>query len=374
MATALPLHGVRVVDFGTFIAGPLVSRLLSDAGADVVRVLPPGKQESPAYCDPGEVLNRNKQIMLLDLKTADGAAAAWELLEDADVIVENFRPSVMERLGFGRAAVLEKHPQIVYLSLPGYSSDDVDRRDLRAFEGTIMAECGVFSDMGLNRVLMGVNPSYSTLAMASTYSAVLGALSAVLALLGRESSGKGDAVEVPLAAGLCEALVYNSMELPDLPQRYIFLRKKEIQRRRRLGLPMNLSYQNVKALLDPFFHTYTCRDGRSFYVVAVGHAIHQERCLKALGVWDALIQLGLPLGDVWRALACLDPSTSGLWRSTSGLRASPAHMSGLRRSSSSAAPARGLAPVNHQLMRSGPARSQATRTSGRGAVSSGRSR
>ena len=113
MATALPLHGVRVVDFGTFIAGPLVSRLLSDAGADVVRVLPPGKQESPAYCDPGEVLNRNKQIMLLDLKTADGAAAAWELLADADVIVENFRPSVMERLGFGRAAV---HP--AFLGLP----------------------------------------------------------------------------------------------------------------------------------------------------------------------------------------------------------------------------------------------------------------
>ena len=63
---------------------------------------------------------------------------------------------------------------------------------------------------------------------------------------------------------------------------------------------MNLSYPAVKALLDPFFHTYQCRDGRAFYVVAVAHAVHQERCLKALGVWDALVQLGLPRGDCWR--------------------------------------------------------------------------
>ena len=63
---------------------------------------------------------------------------------------------------------------------------------------------------------------------------------------------------------------------------------------------MNLSYSAVKALLDPFFHTYKCKDGRSFYLVAVAHAVHQTRCLQALGVWDELLSLGLPQGDVWR--------------------------------------------------------------------------
>ena len=328
---AEPLHGLRVIDFGTFVAGPLVARLLGDAGAAVTRIVQPGYEDMHAYADPGEVLSRGKTTRCLDLKTADGAAAAWELLSSADVLIESFRPGVMARLGFGRTTVLERHPRFVYLSLPGYSSDDPERRSLRAFDASIMAECGVFTDMGLNRVLMGVNPSYSTLAMASLYSAALAALAAVLALLARESSGKGEALEVPLAAGLCEALVYNSMEVRDLPQRYLGLRNREIARRRERGQPMNLSYPAVKALLDPFFHTYTCRDGRAFYVVAVAHAVHQERCLRcscspltcsppllspaisslispllsspllrALGVWEALVALGLPRGDCWR--------------------------------------------------------------------------
>ena len=190
------LRGLHVIDFGTFIAGPLVARLLGDAGAECTRVVQPGHEDMQAYADPGEVLTRNKATRCLDLKTPDGRAAAWELLSDADVLVENFRPGVMAKLGFGRDAVLERFPNLVYLSLPGYSSDDPERRELRAFDASIMAECGVFSDMGLNRVLMGVNPSFSTLAMASTYSAVLAAYSAVLALLARETSGKGEAVEV----------------------------------------------------------------------------------------------------------------------------------------------------------------------------------
>ena len=272
MAWRLPLHGIRVVDCGTFIAGPLVGRLLGDAGAEVTRVVAAGSEDSEAYADRGEVFSRGKRTCCINLKTADGVAAMWALLEEADVLIENFRPSVMERLGFGRKAVSTRLPRLVYISLPGYASDDPERRDLRAFDGTIMAGCGVFSDMGLNRTLMGVNPSYSTLAMASTYSAVLAALGAVLALLARESSGRGEGVEVPLAAGLCEALVYNSMEVQNLPQRYLGLRNREIDRRRKLGLPSKQHLQQQRWNQTPRQASHASRQTSHIPVAAVSFA------------------------------------------------------------------------------------------------------
>ena len=108
---------------------------------------------------------------------------------------------------------------------------------------------GVYADMGVNRELMGVNPSYSPLPLASAYSSVVGAIGATLALLDREMSGEGDALEVPLAAGLCDALIYNSMRVPSLPLRYLTMRELEIARCREKGLPMRYTYPQIKELL-----------------------------------------------------------------------------------------------------------------------------
>jgi len=83
----------------------------------------------------------------------------------------------------------------------------------------MLAGAGVFSDMGLNRVLRGVNPSYSPLCLASTYSSVMGAIAATLALYSRDATGKGDVIEVPLVAGLMDCLVYNSLDVQGLPER-----------------------------------------------------------------------------------------------------------------------------------------------------------
>ena len=104
-------------------------------------------------------------MVKLDLKTESGRQAAWKLVESCDVVVENFSNGVMDALGLGAAKVRAANPRCIYLSLPGFASSDEDPavKGLKAFEAVILAHVGVFADMGLNRTLMGINPSYSPL-------------------------------------------------------------------------------------------------------------------------------------------------------------------------------------------------------------------
>src|SRR5215475_13189446 len=91
------LDGIRVIDFGQYLAGPLAAVMLADQGADVIHVDPPG---GPRWQTPADAfLNRGKRRITLDLKRTDGRATAQRLLDGADVLIENFRPGVMARLG-----------------------------------------------------------------------------------------------------------------------------------------------------------------------------------------------------------------------------------------------------------------------------------
>ena len=289
--TSLPLHGIRVVDFGHYIAGPATALILADLGATVVHVDPPSgpRWESPANA----TLNRGKLVTTLDLKTQDGVAQAAALIAAADVVIENFRPGTMARLGLDLAAAREADPALVTVSIPGFASDDAERRTWRAFEPVIAAASGVYTDMGLNRVLMGVNPSFSPLPLASAYGTMLAAAACVLALQARQATGRGDGIEVPLACAIMEGLCYNSIEIANYPRRYMTQREQEIERRRSEGLPMDLDYDALQELLDPFYRSYRCKDGRLFYVVCPSHRRHARRCLEALGLYDALVAEGL---------------------------------------------------------------------------------
>src|SRR5512140_2321287 len=112
------LDGVRVIDFGQYIAGPMTAMLLADQGADVVRIDPPG---GPRHDTPANATwNRNKRSIVLDLKDEADRATARRLIETADVVVENFRPGVMDGLGLGPAAMTTANPQLIYCSLPGF--------------------------------------------------------------------------------------------------------------------------------------------------------------------------------------------------------------------------------------------------------------
>src|SRR3954469_24160996 len=116
------LHGVKVIDFGQYMAGPMAAMLLGDQGADVVRVDPPG---GPRWNTPANATwNRNKRSIVLDLKKPADRDTARKLIAGADVVVENFRPGVMDRLGVGAAEMTANNPRPIYCSLPGFAADD----------------------------------------------------------------------------------------------------------------------------------------------------------------------------------------------------------------------------------------------------------
>ncbi|MDJ0608299.1 MAG: CoA transferase [Kiloniellales bacterium] len=296
-----PLSGIRVLDFGQYVAGPAASMMLGDLGAEVIRVDPPGgpRWKAPAAA----MLNRGKVRIALDLKSGSGLTEARRLARSADVLVENFRPGVMDRLGLGATALRAENPGLVTLSIPGFSSKDRARAAIPAWEAIVAAACGQYSDMGLNRVLMGIEPSFSPLPLASAYGAVLGAGAVALALARRAQTGRGDAIEVPLAAALMEGLAYNAQRVEDYPERYKSGREKEIERRRAAGLPMDVSYDALQELLDPFYRNYPCADGRRIYVVSASHRAHPERVLRALGLWETVLAEGLPRHDPYLDVA-----------------------------------------------------------------------
>jgi crotonobetainyl-CoA:carnitine CoA-transferase CaiB-like acyl-CoA transferase len=125
----LPLEGVRVIDLSRALAGPFCTMLLGDLGADVIKVEEPGVGDDSHHWGPpfagGESAyfmscNRNKRGVTLNLKHEGGRAALWRLIEGADVLIENFRPGLMARLGFGYEAAKERNPRLIYCSISGF--------------------------------------------------------------------------------------------------------------------------------------------------------------------------------------------------------------------------------------------------------------
>ncbi len=288
---AAPLKGVNVIDFGQYIAGPAVSMILGDLGARVIHIDPP---EGPRWQHPANAtLNRNKHCIRLNLKDADDNDRAHQLINHADIVIENFRPGVMKRLGLDLRALREERPSLITASLPGFASTDELRRDWRAFESIIAAASGIFTDMGLNRILMGINPTFTALPISSAYGAIMATASVALALQARNKTGCGDHIEVPISSAVMEGLSYNSIYIEDYPERYKTQREKEIERRRSNDEPMDVSYDDLQDLLDPFFRSYECKDGRMFYVVCPSHKEHARRCLEKMGLYDGLVAEGL---------------------------------------------------------------------------------
>jgi len=185
------LDGVRVIDFGQYIAGPLTAMLLADQGADVIRVDPPG---GPLWNTPANATwNRGKRSITLHLKRPDDLEVATRLMASADVVIENFRPGVMERLGLGWQRASSLNPRLIYCALPGFASDD-PRARVRAFEGVIGAATATYRSPtdGDDR------PVYTAIPIASNYAALQASVSIIMALLARQRDGSGQRLEVPL--------------------------------------------------------------------------------------------------------------------------------------------------------------------------------
>lgn len=186
------LDGIRVIDFGQYLAGPLAALLLADQDAEVIRVDPPG---GPRWRHPANaVLQRGKRSIVLNLKSPNDLAIARDLVASADVVIENFRPGVMERLGLGPLAMTERHPRLVFCSLPGFAADD-PRAGLAGWEGVVSAAAGLYYP---RLPAAPADPIYSAVPLASSYAAFIAAHSIVAALIARHRGGFGQHIEVAL--------------------------------------------------------------------------------------------------------------------------------------------------------------------------------
>ncbi len=149
--TPQPLAGIRVVDLTQVVAGPFVTMVLGDLGADIIKIEAPGRgdrargfQPQPAYYD---AINRHKQSITIDLKSEQGQTVARDLLADADVFVENTKPGRIDRFGLDYPSIHSVNPELIYCSITGFGHDS-PYEDLPAWDLLIQAMSGIMSIQG----------------------------------------------------------------------------------------------------------------------------------------------------------------------------------------------------------------------------------
>jgi alpha-methylacyl-CoA racemase len=192
-AAGAPLAGVRVLDLTRLLPGPMATLHLADLGADVIKIEDTGAGD---YATPSvrALANRNKRGLRLDLKHPDGLATLLRLCRDADVLVEGFRPGVMDRLGAGYEAVAAVNPRIVYCSITGFGQTG-PLRDAPGHDIDYAALAGVADQIG-----NAGGPALSNVPVADLLGGTMGALAGTLAaLFSAERTGRGRHVDIAMA-------------------------------------------------------------------------------------------------------------------------------------------------------------------------------
>jgi crotonobetainyl-CoA:carnitine CoA-transferase CaiB-like acyl-CoA transferase len=185
------LSGIKVIDFGQYIAGPYAAMLLAEQGADVIKVERPGGE--PYRSDKGFVVcNRSKKGITLNLKTSEGQKVAHDLVKGVDVVIENFKPGTADRLAIGYETIKDINPWIIYCSISGFGQKG-PYRDVPGWEPLALSMSTYYTEQ--NRV---GDPIYQSQLLASHYSSFLAAFYIVTALYAREMSGKGDRIDLSL--------------------------------------------------------------------------------------------------------------------------------------------------------------------------------
>lgn len=212
-APAAPLAGVRVLDFGQYIAGPGAAMALAELGATVIKVEPLTGDQARHIGRYGESMirayNRGKRSIALDLKNTSGREVALRLIARSDIVIQNLRPGVMDKLGLGPAEIRALHPRLIYLSISGFGSKGPSQAR-PGYDVAAQAESGLMSVTGEPDRL----PQKVGVPIVDAAAAQLGAQAVLAALYGRERSGVGETLEVSLletalhlqAATWCEYL------------------------------------------------------------------------------------------------------------------------------------------------------------------------
>jgi crotonobetainyl-CoA:carnitine CoA-transferase CaiB-like acyl-CoA transferase len=261
-----PLSGLRVLDLSTVVAGPGAARYLADFGADVLKVERPGSGDSTrtmGLADPRDgtslywkVVGRNKRCATLDLKSEDGHATLLRLLDEAHVLVENFRPGTLERLGLGPDVLLARNPRLVVLRVTGFGQDG-PYADRPGFATLAEAMSGFAA---INGEPDG-GPLLPPIALTDEVTAMAGAFAVMVALW----SGEGQVVDVNLLESLLQCM-------GPLPAAYGLT--GFLQERMGSGLPYSVPRG-----------TWRCADGRWVAVSASAESVGR-RVMDLLGLGD----------------------------------------------------------------------------------------
>jgi crotonobetainyl-CoA:carnitine CoA-transferase CaiB-like acyl-CoA transferase len=214
VAISAPLAGIRVLDFSRVLSGPHATRMLADLGAEVIKVEPPAGDLTRFSAPRRNGLasyfvqqNVGKSNLSIDLGTEAGVEVIRELCDHVDVVVENYRPGVLDRLGIGPAALLERNPRLVIASISGYGQTGpwVTRR---AYAPVVEAESGIIASQGSARSGDLAKDPHSH---ADVYTGMETSAAIVAALFQRERTGRGQLIDVSMA----ETMLYVNEHLHD---------------------------------------------------------------------------------------------------------------------------------------------------------------
>jgi crotonobetainyl-CoA:carnitine CoA-transferase CaiB-like acyl-CoA transferase len=205
-----PLDGVRVLDLTRYLAGPYCTMLLADYGAEVVKLesrdgrefRPPGATRDTYFFLSS---NRGKRSMTLDLRREEGRELLLRLLPHFDVLVENFRPGVMEKLGLGAETLTRRHPSLVYCGISGFGPEG-PYRDRPGFDQIAQGMSGFMSLTGTEES----GPTRAGIAIGDLLGGIFAAHGIVLALLERQRSGRGQVVHTSLLEAMIGVLSWGA--------------------------------------------------------------------------------------------------------------------------------------------------------------------
>jgi crotonobetainyl-CoA:carnitine CoA-transferase CaiB-like acyl-CoA transferase len=215
--TTAPLEGLRVLDFSIMLAGPYCARLLADVGAEVIKIEPPEGDDMrlraplrdghSAYFGQ---LNAGKHSLSLDLKNPEAIELVRKLVAETDIVVENFRPGVMDRLGLGYETLREINPRLIYCSISGYGQSGPNAE--RAAYAMI-----VHAESGFDRSLMRYaddrdRPAAGAIFVADVLGGIFGFSAIQTALVQRVRTGRGQRIDVALMDCMLNLLIYELQE------------------------------------------------------------------------------------------------------------------------------------------------------------------
>jgi crotonobetainyl-CoA:carnitine CoA-transferase CaiB-like acyl-CoA transferase len=209
-----PLDDIFVLDLSRILSGPFCTMMLGDMGATVVKVEPPPRGDDTRLWGPPFIngistyflsINRNKRSIGLNLKSPQGQEVLWKLVDRADVLVENFRPGVLDRLGFGFDAVSARNPRLIYASISGYGQTG-PYRNRPGYDVVAQGESGVVDLTG--------EPDRQPVKVGASIADIVAGLYAyqgiLLAMLARHRTGKGQHVDIALLDGMISTLTYQA--------------------------------------------------------------------------------------------------------------------------------------------------------------------